>query len=335
MFRPGKVIAPSVAGVFVLLASLCRPFECTETDPGCSFTALTIPALLNALREPTLLVALGKTSPPMAGEVWIKEPGKDWQKTLTTSTFVRDLGYASGAFYAVAAGKIHRSADGRNWQLVSNAAEFRSFAAGAGRLIVSASSGFCPYYSIDGISWTLSGCGSSDKMVAAFNGVNFMVAGDGDPIYSNDGLTWNNSGGSCAGDAARAISVGGAGRFVAVSPTGTVCTSSDAGVSAVGYTHALQLEDIIYHPNSGRFYAVGANTANGGIRSSLDGSAGSWSANQFGGGVDLFSVRVVTGALYAGGANGSIFRSGDGTSWNSIGGPPVANLQTYAVIAAP
>lgn len=335
MCRLGRVTALAAAGAVIVFALFCRPFECANTDAACNFDAAALTGYLLGLQEPTLIVALGAPSPPLSGEMWRRAPGQPWQRTLTTATYFRDVGYAAGAFYAVAGGEIHRSTDGSNWQLVSNAAEFRAFAVGAGRHVVSVSSGFCPYTSVDGITWVLSVCGASDKMVVVYNGANFIVAGDGAPIYSADGLSWNNSGGSCTGDVARAAAAGAAGRFVAVGPTGTVCTSSDDGVTGVGYTHALQFEDIIYHPNSGRFYAVGANTANGGIRSSPDGSAGSWSGNLFTGGVDLYSIRVTAGALYAGGQNGTIYRSVDGVVWSDIGGPGTANLRTYAVLAAP
>ncbi|MBX7059149.1 MAG: hypothetical protein K1X75_13870 [Leptospirales bacterium] len=329
-------ISVSAALCILICASLlssCVRFECSDSDPACNDLTAALQAWWLA-SEGRLVAALGKAGTPNAGELWLKEPGGNWELVQSAPQLFRDVAYLNGQYLAVTQQNIYRSLDARNWQILSPLDEFRGLAFGNGVFLATSTAGPCPYYSSDGINWTLSVCGLSDKYVAAFDGAKLMAMGWLDPIYSADGINWNTSSGACNADQTESMAAA-AGRFVGVGSTGTVCYSSDGGANATGYTHALLLNDIAYHPLTARFYASALAGANGGIRSSPDGTAGSWSGDLSGGSADFYSIRAVRGALYAGGPDGTIFVSIDGAHWNGYPGPTRPGFVTYAVIGPP
>ncbi|TNE89490.1 MAG: hypothetical protein EP330_11145 [Deltaproteobacteria bacterium] len=169
-------------------------------------------------------------------------------------------------------------------------------------------------FSTTGLSWTdaTGNDGVTTYRAVAYGGGRYVAVGDGGArSTSADGDVWTDQAG---GDDLLAATYG-AGTFVAMGVGGRVLTSADGS----GWTERTALGTTVRGVTfgSGQFVAVG----DGGSWTSADGVA--WVATA---GDDLTAVTYGAGAFSAVGADGTRYRSLDGSLWSPIDTPASPRL---------
>lgn len=305
---------------------------------GVSYAGQT---LNNIIFENGRFIAVGN-----GGVSYYSTNGINWTFSFVTGQILTDIAFGAGLFVVVGSGNtVYSSPDGVTWTARTATGVFhRVIYKNSLFVAIAASNIICT--SSDGITWTqrtTTFTGTNNLRGAAWNGTNFIAAGDNGLFYvgSSDGTTWTTS-----GDPYRSsyydVTVF-AGRTIGIGNPATVVLAGTGALTTVlgAWSYTLSGGNIlpIAYNGTDTYLVVGSNST---ILTASD--AVNWTARQINGNNTLgFSqARFLNGRWFVFGApglNANLWTSTDAVSWSapSASGSAIATMaygaSTYVAIS--